>query len=151
MASKVQTSLIVLQAVQLAFILLHDWVPLGRLTNLAAVRASDPPAKLLRVTLLSALPFALVFGATCAFATRPWPMWLQTWLLYTYIAAAAGAVFAWWGPYLFWRSPEREARYRIRFAGTLKLLPERHGISPDALHLAFHFCIVATLVLILML
>jgi hypothetical protein len=151
MVSGVEISLIVLQAVQLAFLLLHDWVPLGRLNNLAAVHASDPPAKLLRVTLLSALPFALVLGATCVYGTTPWPMWLRTWLLYTYLAAAAGAVLAWWGPYLFWRSPEREARYRIRFAGTLKLLPERNGISPDALHIAFHLCIVATLALILML
>ncbi|WP_174300881.1 hypothetical protein [Caulobacter sp. S45] len=149
MASKVQIGLLVLQAVQLAFILLHDWAPLGRLNNLAAVRASDPPAKLLRVTLLSALPFALVFSATCVYGTKPWPMWLRTWLLWTYIAAAAGAVIAWWGPYLFWRSPEREARYRIRFAGTLKVLPERRGISPDLLHILFHLCIVSTLVLIL--
>ena len=151
MASRVEISLIVLQALQLAFLLLHDWVPLGRLNNLAAVRASDPPAKLLQATLLSALPFALVFGVTCAYGARPWPMWLQTWLLYTYLAAAAGAIIAWWGPYLFWRSPKREERYRIRFAGTLKLLPERHGISPDALHIGFHLCILATLVLILML
>ncbi len=151
MAFRVEISLIALQAVQLTFILLHDWLPLGPLNNLAAVRASDPPAKLLWTTLLSALPFAAVFGVTCVYSARPWPLWLRSWLLYTYIAAAAGAVISWWGPYLFWRSPKREARYRIRFAGTLRVLPERHGISPDALHLAFHACIMATLVLILML
>jgi hypothetical protein len=72
-------------------------------------------------------------------------MWLRIWLVFTYGAAVVGAIMAWWGPYLFWRSPERAARYRVRFAGTLKFLPERHGIAPDALHVAFHACLLATL------
>lgn len=136
----------------MAFLLLHDWVPLGRLSNLKAVRESDPPGKLLLVTLLSALPFALVFGVTCAYWKAPrWPMWLKMWLWYTYGAALLGTIFAWWGPYLFWQSPERARRYQVRFAGTAKFLPERNGFAPDTLHVVYHLCIVATLVLLAML
>ncbi|HEY3988361.1 MAG TPA: hypothetical protein VGM02_03615 [Acidobacteriaceae bacterium] len=152
MAPAVKIGLLALQGVQVVFLLLHDWVPLGRLSNLKAIRASDPPGRLLVVTLLSALPFALVFGVCCAYWKAPhWPAWLETWLWYTYGAALLGTLFAWWGPYLFWQSPERAERYRARFAGTMKFLPERNGFAPDALHVAYHLCIVGTVVLLTML
>ena len=94
----VKIGLIALQGLQVAFLLLHDWIPLGRLNNLRAVRVSDPPRKLLMVTLLSAFPFALVFGASYAYWDSPrWPMWLQMWLWCTYGAAFLGTILAWWG------------------------------------------------------
>ena len=145
MHPQLQIALICLQGVQVAFLALHDWAPLGRLSNLEAVRASDPAGKLLAVTAVSVLPFAAVLFVCCEYWTAPWPMWLRTWLVVTYGAAAVGAIVAWWGPYLLWRSPERAERYRTRFAGTLKFLPERHGIAPDVLHVAFHACVLTTL------
>jgi hypothetical protein len=151
MTTEVRFGLIGLQGVQVAFLLLHDWVPLGRLSNLKAVRESDSTAKLFWTTVLSALPFALVFGVCCAYAhAARWPGWLMTWLWWTYGLALAGAVMAWWGPYLLWHSPERVERYRVRFAGTWKFLPERNGITPDTLHVMYHLCIVATLGLLVM-
>ena len=70
--SSMEALLVGTQAVQVLFLLLHDWVPLGRLTNLAAVRAIDSTAKLLWTTLLSALPYA--FGLGESIATFPhWP------------------------------------------------------------------------------
>ena len=62
MAMGTKVALLALQAVQVVFILGHDWVPLGRFSNLAMVRASDTRAKLVGVTVLSALPFALPSG-----------------------------------------------------------------------------------------
>ena len=149
MHAELKLALIYLQALQVAFLLLHDWVPLGRLSNLDAVRASDPPARLLLVTVLSAAPFAAVLAVCCHYGAGQWPGWLLTWLRVTYGAALIGAIVAWWGPYLLWRSPERARRYQTRFAGTLKFLPERHGVSPDVLHVAFHACVVATVILAL--
>jgi hypothetical protein len=148
MRRAVTTGLIALQGVQVAF-LLHDWIPMGRLTNREAVRSSDSTGKLLGVTLLSALPFALVFAVSCAcWNAMRWPMWLQTWLWYTYGATLLGIIFAWWGPYLLWHSPERSERYKIRFAGTMKFLPERNGFAPDTLHVLYHLCVIGTLVLL---
>ena len=143
----VKIGLIALQGLQVAFLLLHDWIPLGRLNNLRAVRVSDPPRKLLMVTLLSAFPFALVFGASYAYWDSPrWPMWLQTWLWCT--CGIFGHHLGLVGPYLLWRSPERAHRYQLRFAGTLRFLPERNGIAPDALHTCYHLCVVGTLILL---
>jgi hypothetical protein len=145
----VKITLLVLQGIQVLFLLLHDWVPLGRLSNLEAVRASDTRARLFWTTILSALPFALVFAVCCAHGTLArWPGWLQTWLWWTYGLTLVGTVFAWWGPYLLWHSPERAERYKVRFAGTWKFLPERNGIAPDALHVLYHLCVLATVVLL---
>ncbi len=144
--------LLALLGLQVAFLLLHDWVPLGRLSNLSAVSASDSRSRLLWTTVLSALPFALVFGVSCAYCGVPhWPAWLKAWLLWTFGLSLASVVLAWWGPYLLWHSPKRAERYRVRFAGTMRFLPERHGFAPDTLHVLYHLCIVATLLMVWML
>ena len=149
MTPETKFGLLALQAVQVAFLLLHDWIPLGRLTNRNAVQAADSRPKLLLVTVLSTLPFAILFALSCRYRDAPtWPMWLLSWLRYTYSAVLIAAFYAWWGPYLLWHSPERAERYRARFAGTLKFLPERHGFSPDTLHVCYHACIVALLILL---
>ncbi len=147
MGLPITKTLVVLQGVQVVFLLLHDWVPLGRLSNLDAVRTSDSKTKLFWTTVLSALPFAAVFVVSCLYwnASR-WPMWLQTWLWYTYGIALAGMLWAWWIPYLVLPNPERAERYRVRFAGTMKFLPERNGISPDTLHVIYHAILVLTVV-----
>ena len=147
MSSAIRISLLILQGVQVSFLLLHDYVPLGRWNNLEAVRRSDSPGALLKTTLLSATPFVLVFAVSCVY-WKAWPKWLDMWLWYSYVILLVGAVMAWWGPYLLWSSPERAERYRVRFAGTIKFLPERHGIRPDALHVLFHLCVVSTLILL---
>ena len=148
MSPAVQVGLIALQAVQVAFLLLHDYVPLGRLSNVKAAREIDSPARLFWTTVLSALPFVAVFVVCCVYGRAPWPGWLHAWLWYTYVVALVGALMAWWIPYLVSPNPERAARYKVRFAGTVKFLPEHNGITPDTLHVLFHLCVVATLVLL---
>ena len=102
-------------------------------------------------TLLSALPFVAVFAVSCWYGRlETWPSWLYGWLWYSYGALFAGAVWAWWLPYLFLPNPERAARYKVRFADTMRFLPERNGIAPDTMHVLFHLCVVATLVLLAM-
>jgi len=148
MTPSVQPALIALQAVQVAFLLLHDYVPLGRLSNREAARGIDSPARLFWTTVLSALPFLAVFAVCCVYGRAPWPGWLHVWLWYSYLVLLAGALMAWWIPYLVHPDPERAARYKVRFAGTIKFLPEHNGITPDTLHVLFHCWIVATLVLL---
>ena len=148
MTAPAKLALLVLQGLQVAFVLLHDWVPLGRWSNRTAVRASDSTLKLLWTTILSALPFAVPFGFCCWL--RVWPMWLLTWLLYTYAVGLVMIVFVWWIPYFSSKDSERAERYRTRFAGTIGFLPKRHGFAPDALHVMYHCCVVATVVLLVL-
>lgn len=147
----VEGSLLALQAMQAAFLLLHDWVPLGRLSNLPAVQSVDSRRRLILSTLLSAAPWVLGLAFCCAFWTAPrWPHWVISYLWISDSILLAGALRAWWIPYLLHPEPERAARYKVRFAGTWKFLPERNGIAPDTLHVLFHATIVLALVLLAM-
>jgi hypothetical protein len=132
----------------LLFLLLHDWVPLGRLNNHAAKRRMDSHSELAWTTLLPAIPVAIgLWGTATHIATR-YPGWL-TWLLWiTYVTLLFGMLRAWWIPYLLRAEPERAARYRLIFAGTHRFLPERNGIAPDTLHVSLHLATVAIVILL---
>jgi hypothetical protein len=145
---RIELWLIALQAVQVVFLLLHDWVPLGRLTNLAAVRTIDSTQKLLWTTLLSALPYAAGLAFSIAYLPH-WPMSLRIYLEWLYTISLLMIAFAWWVPYLSAADSDRAARYRTRFAGTLSFLPKRHGFAPDALHTSYHAVVLATAILLL--
>ena len=141
--------LIALQAVQVVFLLLHDWVPLGRLSNLAAVHSVDSTEKLFWTTVLSALPYAA--GLALSIATYPdWPMWVRIYLVVLYAITLLAILRAWWIPYLSPSDSPRAERYRVRFAGALTVLPRRHGFAPDALHSVYHGIVVATLLLLVL-
>jgi hypothetical protein len=141
--------LIALQAVQVVFLLLHDWVPLGRLSNLAAVRGIDSTARLFWTTVLSALPYAAGLALSIAWFPH-WPMGLRIYLEWLYTISLLMIAFAWWIPYLSPSDSARAERYRTRFAGTLSLLPKRHGFAPDALHTVYHATVLATALLLLL-
>jgi hypothetical protein len=58
------------------------------------------------------------------------------------------ALRAWWIPYVLIDEPKRAARYQIMFGRTYSFLPERHGIRPNAPHVALHAVVAAVLVLL---
>ena len=72
--------LIALQAFIVLFIALHDWVPLGRLNDLEAVQAADSRGRLVFVTLVSTLPFAVGLLGTILYAHPRLPHWLRWYL-----------------------------------------------------------------------
>jgi hypothetical protein len=140
-----QYALITCQAVVVIFLVLHDWVSLGKLNNLAGIRAADSRKRRALTTALSALPFAAVLVVSVMFAQVVYPIWLLWWLWGTYLACACGILRAWWIPYLGVADLDRAKRYGIRFAGTHSFLPERNGIRPDSLHVAFHALVLVIL------
>jgi hypothetical protein len=136
------------QLLVVLFIALHDWIPLGALSNLAGVRTVDTAGKRVAVTLLSTLPYAIGFAASAYYASTGFPMWLM-WLLWiSYGAGLYGMLRAWWVPYLLVPDPVRAARYQTRFAQTHAFLPTRNGIRPDTLHVCFHAVYLVTLILL---
>jgi predicted outer membrane lipoprotein len=138
-------ALVICQVVVVIFLVFHDWVPLGKLNNMAGLRAVDSGRKLVLTTAVSTLPFAAVLVVSTMFAPVKYPNWLLGWLWGTYLVCAYGILRAWWIPYLGAVDPERAKRYGIRFAGTHSFLPERNGIRPDTLHVAFHALILVIL------
>jgi hypothetical protein len=139
---------LLLQGFVVAFLLLHDWVNLGRLNNLAAIDKLDSLPRRVFVTLLPGIPAAVGLIYCVRHFVGVYPDWLQMVLWITYGVFVAGLLRAWWIPYLLVSEPERAARYQILFAGTHTFLPYRNGISPNTLHVVLHLATVATLVML---
>jgi hypothetical protein len=138
-------ALFVLQCFHVMFLALHDWVPLGKLNDVKAVRAANPGRKLLAATLISLTPFAIGLAASAIYFGRVYPAWLFWWLWISYGILFVGELTAWWIPYLFHPEPERAARYQVMFGATHAFLPERNGIRPNTLHVILHILTLATL------
>jgi hypothetical protein len=148
MAPVTMGALFALQCFHVIFLALHDWVPLGKLNDVKAVRATNPGRKLVVATLISLTPFAIALAASAVHFARVYPEWLL-WLLWiSYGLLFVGELTAWWIPYLFRPDRERAARYQVMFGATHSFLPERNGIRPNTLHVILHFVTVATLVVL---
>ncbi|HTV95076.1 MAG TPA: hypothetical protein VME42_03720 [Steroidobacteraceae bacterium] len=116
-----QYALLLCQLMVVIFVALHEYPAIRRSTH------RERPVRIARVPGLAAV---VVVG---------------------HLACAYGILRAWWIPYLGAPDPHRAQRYRIRFAGTHALLPERNGMRPDTLHVAFHTLVVAILILLALL
>jgi hypothetical protein len=145
-----ETTFLALQTFVVAFLLFHDWVGLGRLNNLAAIRSQDTLLHRVFVTLLPGVPAAIGLFFSAKYFSQPYPDWLETLLWITYGAFILGMLRAWWIPYLVLPDAERAARYQIIFAGTHSFLPPRNGMAPDTLHTLFHLITLATLIFFFM-
>jgi hypothetical protein len=139
-----------LQAMVVTFLLLHDWIPLGRLSNIAAIHNEDSLQRRIFVTLLPALPAAIGLFYSAKYFGRAYPDWLEMLLWITYGVLVFGLLRAWWIPYLLVPDPARAARYQIIFANTHTFLPKRNGMAPDTLHTLFHVVTVATVIALFM-
>lgn len=62
------------QVYVVAFIALHDWLPLGNLNNLAGIRAVDTRTQLMRTTAVSTLPFAVGLAGSAYYPTSYSPV-----------------------------------------------------------------------------
>jgi len=138
--------LIALQAVQVAILWLHDWVPLGRLNDVARVQAQDTRARLIRVTLIQSVPFTIGLALSISYRQVHQPVWTPYWLWVSYLFLFTGELRTWWAPYLLRPEPERAARYQKMFGGTHTFLRVRNGIAPNTLHCVLHAATACTLV-----
>jgi hypothetical protein len=142
------TLLVILQAVQVVILWTHDWIPLGGLNDVAAVRQADPIPRLIKVTIIQSVPWTIGLFFTLRHLTTPLPGWLWWWLWISYGLLFAGELRAWWVPYFVSPEPERAARYASMFGKTHSFLPERNGIRINTLHAVLHACTAATLAIL---
>ncbi len=139
------TILIALECFVVAFVGLHNWVPLGSLNDLNAVRTEFPGTKLVYVTLSNFIPAA--FGLVCSINFRhDFPEWLIWYLWIFYLLALFGSAYAWWIPYIFGAGSKRVQREQQLYAKTHAFLPERHGLRPNTLHVIFDVVTLAVLI-----
>jgi hypothetical protein len=146
---RIETILLVLQLCQVVFLWFHDWIPLGRLNDVRAVRSQDTSLRLIAVTLIQSVPFTFGLLFSVLNFGRPYPHWLYMWLWISYGLIFVGQLRAWWIPYLFHSEPARAARYQIMFGNTHRFLPLRNGLVPNTAHIMLHLATAATLLTLL--
>ena len=146
--NSLEMTFIGLQAFQVAFLWIHDWVPLGRLNDVAAVRRADPLQRLVIVTIVQSVPWTIGLVFSARYFGRPYPHWLVMWLWISYTLLFIGQLRAWWGPYLVKAEPERAQRYRQMFGNTHAFLPKRNGVVPNTAHILLHLATAATLLVL---
>ena len=138
--------LLALQVFHVAFLLLHDWVPLGTLNDVAAVRRESSVAKLITATVVSTLPYGIALGFSLHDQHHGYPHWLFTFLWIAYVLLLAGELQAWWVPYFRGATPERIERYAAMFGNTHAFLASRNGVRINTLHCILHAATALTLV-----
>lgn len=131
----------------LLFLLLHDWVPLGRFNDPASVRRENTTGELLLVTVVNGLSVDTLLLLAGLFAGKKYPLWLRSWFVIHSVLILAGAAKAWRLPYLFGADEKRLQRNQAMFGGTHSFLPELNGITADILHAAFHSLLLFSLLL----
>jgi hypothetical protein len=130
------------------FLSLHDWVPLGRWTDLPALRSQ----RSLKARIIASVLMGLISGLALYLNWTQSPVPSYGTRLYTLILYAfyiPGMLRAWWIPYLFGvgLSDKFIADYKVMFGNTYTWFPERNGITVNALHTIFHATVVVELVL----
>lgn len=140
--------LLALQAIQVAFLWLHDWVPLPPLNDVAAIRATDSAARLIKVTVIQSAPYTAGLAWSLLAGGAHVPAGVMGWLWVSYGVLFVGELRAWWVPYLWRAEPERAVRYQALFGRTAAFLPARNGIVPNALHCGLHACTGLTLLVL---
>jgi hypothetical protein len=76
--------LLALQVFQVLFLWVHDWIPLGRLNDVAAVRSKDTRRRLVTVTLIQSVPWTIGLCFSLLHFRQPYPDWLYDWLVISY-------------------------------------------------------------------
>ena len=137
-----------LQCLHVLFLGFHDWIPLGKLNDVRAVREANAEGKLLLGTLVSLAPFAFGLAASAYYIGGSYPHWLLWYLGVSYLLLFLGELQAWWIPYFFRSDPARAARYQVMFGNTHAFLPARNGIRPNTLHVTLHMLTLTTLVVL---
>ena len=145
-----ESILLALQAFQVLFLWFHDWIPLGRLNDVTAVRRQDALSRLVIVTLIQSVPFTIGLFYSARYFHQPYPGWLDKWLWISYGVLFVGQMRAWWVPYLLKPEPERAERYRKMFGNTHSFLPRRNGIVPNTAHILLHLATAGTLLCLLL-
>jgi len=69
---EIEMVLLALQVFQVLFLWVHDWIPLGRLNDVAAVRSQDTRGRLVTVTLIQSVLWTIGLGFSLLyFRARP--------------------------------------------------------------------------------
>jgi hypothetical protein len=145
-----ETIFVALQTFHVLFLAVHDWIPLGRLNDVDAVRREISRRNLFIATLIQTSFFAVGLFFSISYFGRTYPTWLNYWLWISYTMLFVGEIEAWWIPYLVRPYPKRAARYQKMFGNTHSFLPRHNDIVPNTAHVLLHLATAETLLALLL-
>jgi hypothetical protein len=136
--------LIVLTALYLVVVLVHDLVPLGRLNDIARQREQPLPARLL-VEAGNVVPIVAILVLALVSPSGRLPVGAAVYIGLYIVVFAVLAWLSWYRPYLFGSTPEREAAAAQEYGRTVQILPARGTrIRPNLMHVILHVLFLAT-------
>jgi hypothetical protein len=138
---------ILIQSLIVVILIIHDWVPLGRLNDLAGLKKQVSFKENLIITIVNSLPTLIALIISIVYFDQPYPLIVSVYLILLYFILFMGEIRAWWIPYFFGTTPERVKRYATMFGNTHSFLPERNGITPNTLHVILHLLTLIALIL----
>lgn len=111
----------------LLFMLIHDWVPLGSLNDVEALKAENTTGELIMITLINTLSISIMIAVSLLYTGKRYPIWARLWLIIHLGFILYGAVSAWWIPYFFGADLTMIERYGNMFGNTHAFLPVMNG------------------------
>jgi hypothetical protein len=132
----------------LLFMIVQDWMPLGSLNDIDAIKQEKTTNELITVTLIGVLQIALFIFLILLFIGKKYPLFIKLWLIIHPSFILGGAVMSWWIPYLTGiGAAEKLESYTTMFGETHAFLPVINGIVPNTLHTLFHFTLLFCIIL----
>jgi hypothetical protein len=137
-----------LQIFQVAFLFLHDWIPLGRMNDISAIRRILTPVQRVVGLIMPGIPMFIALVLSLKYLGTTYPGWVMWWLRATYSFLFLGELEAWWIPYFFGASAKRIALYEPLYSRTHAFLPPRHHIVINTLHVVLHTSTLMTVIIL---
>lgn len=132
----------------LIFMIVQDWVPLGTLNDIEAIKQDRTTSELIMVTLIGVAQVCLFIFLIFIFMGKKYPLLIKMWLVIHPSFILGGAIMSWWLPYFFGIGVEGKVeRYSLMFGDTHAFLPVMNGIVPNTLHTLFHLLLLLCILL----
>ena len=129
---------------------LHDLLPMGQWNNLQHARSQVSSVKLATAVVVNGTVGAVPLILSYLSRGVRYPTWQRETTTFILAFLFIGELLSWWKPYFFGARAGYAERLQAIFAGTHAFLPERNGITPNALHCAMHALTLLALILSLL-
>lgn len=136
-----------LQVLVFLFLLTHDWVPLGTLNDIEAVKSQNTTGELVLTTIINLIPSSIALALTILSIRRGYHWFSQAYIPINYTFVLSGAISAWWIPYFFGATPDKVERFQIMFGQTHSFLPIKNGMIINSIHVLFHSSLILIILL----
>lgn len=130
---------VALQIVLLLFMVLHDWISVPPLNDIAALKSKDSTLYRLMGSVINGTLVLIPLLLTLFYYSKPTaPFYIGMTVMTFYLMLTIGTILSWWVPYLFGSSEKLKKQFN-KFKNTHHFLPHiKDHIVPNTLHVILH-------------